>query len=80
MFSRRLQGNFSNKKFCLFKQFFSFINFLVQERLTEQIANALEEAITPKGTAVVIEARYILKFSFFGEQNFFIVKGNFYLK
>ena len=36
---------------------FSYINLLVQERLTEQIANALEEAITPKGTAVVIEAR-----------------------
>ena len=65
MFSRRLQGNFSNKKFCLCKQIFSFIKFIVQERLTEQIANALEEAITPKGTAVVIEARYRLKFSFF---------------
>ena len=31
--------------------------FKVQERLTQQIANAIKEAIDPKGVAVIIEAK-----------------------
>lgn len=31
----------------------------VQERLTVQVANALQEALTPKGVAVVIEAKHL---------------------
>ena len=61
------------------KTIFLFINFLVQERLTEQIANALEEAITPKGTAVVIEARYKSNFSCFVNKIFYHERY-FYLK
>ena len=30
----------------------------MQERLTQQIANAIMEAIDPKGVAVIIEAKY----------------------
>ena len=32
----------------------------VQERLTKQIATAIDEAIRPLGVAVVIEATYVL--------------------
>ena len=31
----------------------------VQERLTVQIANALQEALQPKGVGVIIEARHL---------------------
>jgi GTP cyclohydrolase I len=31
----------------------------VQERLTEQIAGALEEAVTPRGVGVVMEAYHL---------------------
>ena len=31
----------------------------VQERMTQQIANAVEEALAPKGVGVVIEARHL---------------------
>lgn len=31
----------------------------VQERMTQQIANAIQEAITPQGVGVVIEARHL---------------------
>lgn len=34
----------------------------VQERLTRQIAIAVEEAIKPRGVAVVMEATYVLSF------------------
>lgn len=36
--------------------FLNLLKFLVQERLTSQIANAIKEAIDPKGVGVVVEA------------------------
>jgi len=35
----------------------------VQERLTHEIAHALQEAITPRGVAVVVEARHLCMMS-----------------
>ena len=39
-----------------------FRRLQVQERLTRQIAEAVEKVIKPKGVAVVIEARYLISF------------------
>ena len=36
-------------------------SILVQERLTKQIAEAMQEAVSPRGVAVVIEAMYVWK-------------------
>ena len=33
--------------------------FQVQERLTKQIANAIIEAVQPRGVGVVVEAVYV---------------------
>ena len=54
VFSRRLQGQgayATNKQQCSVSYGF----FLVQERLTRQIAEAIEEAIQPRGVAVIVE-------------------------
>jgi GTP cyclohydrolase I len=51
VFSRRLQGlSTEDKSFS-----FNNIYFLVQERLTRQIAEAIAEAIQPRGVAVIVE-------------------------
>jgi GTP cyclohydrolase I len=42
----------------------------VQERLTQQIAEAVEEAARPLGVAVLIEARYVCIMSSFDESLF----------
>lgn len=44
----------------------------VQERLTKQIAIAVEEAIKPRGVAVVMEASYVA-FLFFGVSPYFLI-------
>lgn len=51
VFSRRLQGKIKgNEKSINLK-----LTFLVQERLTRQIAEAIAEAIEPRGVAVIVE-------------------------
>ena len=41
----------------------------VQERLTKQIALAVEEAIRPRGVAVVMEATWVLSFTLLNLSN-----------
>ena len=51
VFSRRLQGLQGIRPvLCL-----SLWGFLVQERLTRQIAEAIAEAVQPRGVAVIVE-------------------------
>jgi GTP cyclohydrolase I len=50
IFSRRLQCESMIKKFR---------HFLVQERLTKQIATAILQAVQPAGVGVVIEASHM---------------------
>lgn len=54
VFSRRLQGQgaFVTNKY---QWSVSYRFFLVQERLTRQIAEAIQEAIQPQGVAVIVE-------------------------
>ena len=54
MYSRRLQGKLNIWVECFY--YLSLLKFLVQERMTKQIANAITEAIKPHGVGVVIEA------------------------
>ncbi len=44
--------------------------FQVQERLTKQIADAILEAINPRGVGVVVEATYVCFIAFL------ILQGN----
>lgn len=53
VFSRRLQGK--NIRRLVPRKFSHYSLFSVQERLTRQIAEAIAEAIEPRGVAVIVE-------------------------
>lgn len=53
MYSRRLQGNNSDK--IIYKTNTVFWLIIVQERLTREIAEAINKAVEPKGVGVIVE-------------------------
>jgi GTP cyclohydrolase I len=55
VFSRRLQGLPKNEK-----NIFN-VHIIVQERLTRQIAEAIAEAVEPRGVAVIIECLSVIR-------------------
>ncbi len=57
VFSRRLQGMWKEKK----KRNLFNVHIIVQERLTRQIAEAIAEAIEPRGVAVIIECLLVIE-------------------
>jgi len=56
VFSRRLQGLSKINEKNIFN-----VHIIVQERLTRQIAEAIAEAIEPRGVAVIVECVSVIE-------------------